>query len=209
EHEVNGDMVYLHERVASLVEPVEESVLLSTLRSMKAIAFDLNGYWLYYGFARTLADRAAACEDDNEKLALLRLSERVYRVCTASDELTVEAWFGLGLVQLAQENLNGARETLAFALELSGSSVDAELYFAYGEVLERLNQNDAALSVYQKGREAYPKDIRFVYNQGRVHFVLGNNDKAIEYFEATLQAVDPSSEFAKELQKTLERLKNE
>ncbi|NUQ33852.1 MAG: hypothetical protein HUU29_02775 [Planctomycetaceae bacterium] len=208
EYETKGDAVYFFERVASLKAPVDQSLVDSSLRLAKAIAQGLPGYWLFYGMGVVSVERALLTGDATDRAALLKLAVLSYNICTATNELVPEGYFGRGVAYDELGDRVKAIADLEVAVALSANAPEAQLLWRLGAVYIADGKLEKAIVPLQRGMELYPTLFDFPSLLGRVEAERGNNAAAVAAFEKAYTMLDPASDVAKNLRARIDALKS-
>lgn len=118
----------------------------------------------------------------------LRGAEAAFRRVTAIDPSYVDGWVNIARARLQEGNIEGAHEVLTHALELDPDLPKTHFFLALA--LKAEGSYEQALAHLHRAATRYPKD-RVVRNQiGRVLFLQGRFEEAIDELKEVL-AVDP------------------
>jgi Flp pilus assembly protein TadD len=118
----------------------------------------------------------------------LRGAEAAFRRVTAIDPSYADGWVNIARARLQEGNIEGAHEVLTHALELDPDLPKTHFFLALA--LKAEGSYEQALAHLHRATTRYPKD-RVVRNQiGRVLFLQGRFEEAIDELKEVL-AVDP------------------
>lgn len=110
----------------------------------------------------------------------------------------------LGSLYLEKKDLASAEKYLSMVNE--SEITDPSIFYNLGVSYYAAQNNDKALSYFEKSVQLDPKYIDGYYQLGLVYMAKNNNPKAVENFKKVIE-IDPNSDAAKEVQEFIDALK--
>ncbi len=86
---------------------------------------------------------------------------------------------------LSNKNFDGAQALLKNMI--SEKSINPQVYILLANAKLAMNENLGALDTYLDGLKTYPDNIKLSTSIANLYLKLGNNDKAVEYYELLLR----------------------
>ena len=86
---------------------------------------------------------------------------------------------------LSNKNFDGAQALLKNMI--SEKSINSQVYILLANAKLAMNDNLGALDTYLDGLKTYPDNIKLSTSIANLYLKLGNNDKAVEYYELLLR----------------------
>jgi len=86
---------------------------------------------------------------------------------------------------LSTKNIDAAHNLLKNMI--SEKSINSQVYILLANVKLTMNDNQGALDTYLDGLKTYPDNIKLSTSIANLYLKLGNNDKAVEYYESLLR----------------------
>ncbi len=104
------------------------------------------------------------------------------------DAYNVNAWMEIAEAQMMLPDINGAQQSIEFALAISPQMPEA--LFMHGNILYDLDKIDEAIEVFQKMKDIVPDEPQPYLSLGALSLEKRNVEQAMSFFKQAMELVD-------------------